>query len=496
MRQALIVAYAAQAYIALIGFLLLPVYMDHLGPEAFGLVGFSMALQAWLQLLDLGMSSALSRELSLFRAGQYDAVLARAKIRALEWIFGTLSVMAAGALLIGRGAIASTWFSIERLTVDEVSSCVALMAVTAALRLFGGLYRAALTGMERQLRLNAVLSLFATAKALGVIPVLAYVSSSPQMFFAYQALVGALELVALGRAFYRVMPPAPASPLPHLAACRSMLPTAGAVAAVSFLSLVITQLDKVLLPRFIPLSDFGRFTLVTAMAGGILIIAGPMGQILQPRMTILSAGQRDAELRRLYSTASRLASALFFSVGGGLAVFAEPIMWVWTGDRILAEGIAPTLTFYSLANAIVGVLTMPYLLQFAHGNLGLHVAGSLIMTIFVVPAMYLAAASHGALGTAIVAFSANALYLVLWIPLVHHRLLPEMVFRWPLAQVAPPAAVAMAVLLIASVLGPVGAGRLVSAAWCGAAMLAAFLAAVSIAARSEPSPGWWVLRRD
>lgn len=51
--------YLGQAYALLIGILILPFYLRHLGAEAYGLIGFFAVLQAWLQLLDAGMSPAL-----------------------------------------------------------------------------------------------------------------------------------------------------------------------------------------------------------------------------------------------------------------------------------------------------------------------------------------------------------------------------------------------------------------------------------------------------
>ena len=40
--------YLGQAYALLIGILILPFYLGHLGAEAYGLIGFFAVLQAWL----------------------------------------------------------------------------------------------------------------------------------------------------------------------------------------------------------------------------------------------------------------------------------------------------------------------------------------------------------------------------------------------------------------------------------------------------------------
>jgi len=43
-------------YTTVIGIVIFPLYLQYLGAEAFGLVGFFTVLQAWMQLLDMGMS--------------------------------------------------------------------------------------------------------------------------------------------------------------------------------------------------------------------------------------------------------------------------------------------------------------------------------------------------------------------------------------------------------------------------------------------------------
>lgn len=54
--------YLGQFYIAFVGILILPLFLKHMGAEAYGLIGFFTMLQGWLQLLDLGMSPTMGRE--------------------------------------------------------------------------------------------------------------------------------------------------------------------------------------------------------------------------------------------------------------------------------------------------------------------------------------------------------------------------------------------------------------------------------------------------
>ena len=494
-KRIVITSYIAQGYISLLGIAFMPVYMRHMGAEAFGLVGFFLMLQAWLQLLDLGLSPTLSREMSLYRAGTLDAAAAWQRLRSMEWLLGLLALAALAALLILQDRIATEWLSFEHLSSHEVADCIGAMAVTAALRWLMGLYRAGLIGLERQMWVIGASALFATLKFVGVVPLLVYLSAVPLTFFGYQALVGLLEFLAFAWAMYRALPGAPASPLPAWNALRAMLPVAGAMAFMAGVWVFLTQIDKLMLSRLLPLKEYGYFTLAVVVAGGVLVLVPPLNQVLQPRMTILASQGRDGDLCGLYRQATQLVTAVFFALGGTLALFAEPLLYAWTGDAQTAQAAAPILFWYGLANALIGLLVLPFMLQFAHGYLRLHVIGNVIMAITLLPLLVYAAVRFGGAGAGATLLTANLLFLTLWIPLVHRRLLPDMVWTWPLRDVGRVAMAVIGFLAMAHWLLPRAENRLLALLMIGLVFLAALFAGLLAGERSRGVVMGWVGNR-
>ena len=57
-------AFAGKTWAVLLQLLLVPQYIRLLGIEFYGLVGFYMTLQAAFQILDLGVSQTVTRELA------------------------------------------------------------------------------------------------------------------------------------------------------------------------------------------------------------------------------------------------------------------------------------------------------------------------------------------------------------------------------------------------------------------------------------------------
>ena len=58
LKRNLIANYLGQGWTALMGLAFIPLYINYLGIEAYGLIGLFAVLQGWLVLLDLGMTPA------------------------------------------------------------------------------------------------------------------------------------------------------------------------------------------------------------------------------------------------------------------------------------------------------------------------------------------------------------------------------------------------------------------------------------------------------
>ena len=86
-KRNIVANYAGQLYATLIGVLLVPLYVETMGVEAYGLVGFFSMLQGWFMLLDMGLTPTIGRETARFNGGAIDALGLRRLLRAFEGIF-------------------------------------------------------------------------------------------------------------------------------------------------------------------------------------------------------------------------------------------------------------------------------------------------------------------------------------------------------------------------------------------------------------------------
>jgi O-antigen/teichoic acid export membrane protein len=435
LKRNILANYLGQAYAGVIGIIMLPVYLRHMGAEAYGLVGFFTMLQAWFQLLDLGLTPTLSRELSRYRAGIMDETQTATLVRVTEWFFGGLGVVGALAVGLAAGWIARDWLKPQHLSVGEMQLCVVLMAGMIAPRWLVGLYRGGLAGLEQMVSLNVAGIALATLRFVGVLAVLLLWTTRPSGFFAYQLGVAFVELAVIRMLFYRAFSMRTAAVRPRFQTLRSVLGVAGSMAFLAGLWVVISQTDKLVLSWILSLQSYGFFVVAVTLAGGISLLAGPMTQALQPRFAVLFAQGEQAALVKLYRTATQMTTAVVFAIAGVLACFAEPVLRAWTGSVVTAREAARILPLYALGNAVATLLVLAFLVQFAFGKLRWHVLGNCLFSLIWIPGVYLAARQAGAVGAGWVWLGGNLAYLCFWLPYVHRRLLPGLWRRWLLGDV-------------------------------------------------------------
>jgi O-antigen/teichoic acid export membrane protein len=184
------------------------------------------------------------------------------------------------------------------------------------------------------------------------------------------------------------------------------------------------------LSRLLPLADYGYFTLAVLVAGGVWVISGPVSLALMPRMARLEAEGDHAGLIRVYRQATQMVAVIAGAACATLAFCAEPLLWAWTGDAVLAHQAAPVLILYALGNGILSITAFPYYLQYAKGNLQLHLLGNTVFVMLLIPSIIWAAGKYGGSGAGYVWLIMNLVCFIFWLPFLHHKFVPGLHWKW------------------------------------------------------------------
>lgn len=448
LKKNIVANYFGQAWQALMGVAFVPLYIKYLGMEAYGLIGIFAVLQAWLVLLDMGMKPSLGREMARFTAGAHDAQSIRDLLRSIELVGIAIAGVIAIAIWAVSGWLATHWVNAKHLPTVAVAHAFAVMGLVTALRFIQDIYMSSTIGLQRQVHQNVVAGITATVRGIGAVALLAWVSPTVEAFFLWQALLSIITVALFAGIVYRALPKAPQPARFSGQALMNIWHFAAGVIVITFLSLLLTQVDRILLSRLLSLEAFGYYALAGVVAGVLSMLTGPVCTALYPRFTELVTIGDEAGLKAIYHQGAQIVTVLTGSAAILLVVFGYRVLHLWTGNPALAQKVAPLVAFMAIGTLFNGLLWLPYQLQLAHGWTSLTIMTDIVAVSFFVPAILWVVPTYGAIGAARVWVVLNASVLLIEIFLMHRRLLRDEMWSWYSRDVALPLAAATAAGLL------------------------------------------------
>lgn len=421
----------------LLNIVAVPLYLSQLGVEQYGLIGFALVVQTWINLLEVGMSGTLGREMTRLTIGDISEVSVHSFLRSLDWLClgGLILLPSIGWLTSGWWA--QEWFTNHTLPSGVIDETTVLIIALAAVRLAGTLYRGGLIGRDRQVFISLV---SITSSILRLALPLPFIWATPDVRIVVGAwlIISAAELVvlrlALSQGFctrFRWW---------HFS-LREIWQRAhlwGSIGLIALAWTAITQTDKLVLSRVLPLAEYGRFTLVMILSNAILTIIAPISFAFQPGMTSAAARGNRQEIARLARHATRMFMVLMVAPAFALAAVPKLAVIAWTGQVAVAQAVSDYLGPYVIGSALVGFSAVVYLIQYAYGDLTRHLRAYAFLAVLLIPGEVIVATRFGPLGAAWLWFAVNFILFASYYPLIFRRFLPGEAKRW-YALIAPPA---------------------------------------------------------
>ncbi|MCW3101004.1 MAG: hypothetical protein JWL77_6622 [Chthonomonadaceae bacterium] len=495
-RRNVLASFAGKMLTALLSLAFTPLFSRLLGIEAYGLIGFSVTLNAALNLLDMGFSATMNREMAqltvpregvgpadsatvqipMERAGE-----ARTLVRTLERIYWPICLLIALGIAALAPTLAHHWVHVERLHPGTVQKAIVLMGLSLALQWPFTLYEGGLMGLQRQVLLNSIAVLVAVLRNVVPLLILHY-SPSIVTYFLWQVVVSGVMTGSVWLALWRALPVSAQKPKFDPAVLQRIWKFAVGMAGITTVNLLITQADKGVLSRVFPLTTLGYYTLAIGAAGAIYYLVAPINNALFPRFVQMFAQEDTVSLARLYHAGCQAMSVIILPVGLVMAVFGREVMLLWTRDATTAAHTAGMVGWLAAGFVCNGLMTLPFSLQTAAGWTRLTLIVSTAWAIAIVPLLLLATHLFGPVGAAMVWFLMNFSHLFTILPFVHRRLLKGELARWYWQDSALPALAAGLVVFLFRLLPPVTGSRIGVSLW----LIVVWFCAVSAAMLVSP----------
>jgi O-antigen/teichoic acid export membrane protein len=475
-KRNLIASIAGTAVSGMVAVALVPLYVHFLGIEAFGLIAFHTSVTVVVTLLDLGFGAAVNREVA--RRGADDA---RGVVRSVQPLYAAIALGAGAALFLLAPWMATQWFSPRALPPETVTTTLRLLAGAVALRFPYGLYAAALMGAQRHVPLNGIVVAAAVLRAAAAVVLLAVLQADVRAVMSAELVIAGLQTLVAAALVYRFFPAAQTQ-----ARLQALWSFARSAAAIGILSGLVSQVDKLVVSKVLPLATFGGYAVAVTIGAIVMTAMQPFHAAAFPRLTQLAARGEHDGVARLYGRATRTMSAILFPLAVMAAFFMRELIVLWSGSFALAEEIHLAAVLVMAGSACYALTTLMYSLQLAHGWLTPPLVLNVASLCVLAPVSAWSAVRFGAAGPAATWFGVQAIVLAADVVTTHRRLLPG--YSW-IRDVAPPLLASLAVAILARLaidaLRPASATLL--AALLGMSGMVALGAAALTAMRRSPA---------
>jgi O-antigen/teichoic acid export membrane protein len=349
--------WVAMAAGMVVPFFLTPFVVRHLGPLAYGVWILAVSTVSYLNLLDLGLRSAIVRFVSK-NATAGKIVEAQKAIGAALWFrFGMAAVVS--LLSIALAVAFPHIFKVPHDLQRAGQITVLLCAMGVAMGLVSGVFGAVLSGINRFDVLSSISVSQTLARALGVFLILR--SGHGLVTLAYwEFTIGLVGSLVTWVAAVKTYPPC------HLRLSRPDIATLRMIWSYSFKTFIIIiavqivfYTDNIVVGAFL---SVGAVTLYS-IAGSLAMYSGQvstsMGTTFIPMASSLDASGQASSLQKLLLRGTQAMLGLMLPIGLTLLLRGKTFIGLWMGPQYSETSgtvlqILLISQFFTIANSTAG----------------------------------------------------------------------------------------------------------------------------------------------
>ncbi len=448
-----------------------PLYIKFMGIESYGLVGFFGTLMATLSVLDMGLNGTLNREMAMRSALPGQEQTSRDLLRTVEVIYWSVALILGALIVLLAPAIAANWIKSSTLAVTDIQQTLMIMGLVVVMRWPFALYQGGLMGLQKQVLVNGLNSLFATFRGLGAIAVLWMVAPSIKAFFWFQVLASSLETLAAMYFLWSAISVTARRSRFRISLLREIRGYATAMMGIGVAATVMTQIDKIVISKFFTLDLLGYYCLAWTVGTSLIRFASPISSAIFPRFAQLVSIQDSAIITNLYHKSAQLMSVVILPLAAVIGLYSHEVLFFWTGIPKVANETGLVTAILILGSVCNAVNNIPLAMQLAYGWISLPFWTNVVAAMLFTPVVILLIETFGLPGAGLSWLFLNLVYVLIQVPIMHQRILKGELFNWCLHDIVIPGLGALAPVMFCKIFldqpsSKTGVLFLLGVAWC------------------------------
>jgi len=349
--------------VVICSFVSVPLFIKWLGIESYGVIGFFISVQALLSMMDLGIGTALTREVSNPGSTAHIGAI-------LRWVDRAYIVYA--VVLIPVSSILAWvtlqyWLNAPATQFWEGVTCGFLCLAASAGRVAIAGYQGILRGARAEVSLNVIVAIGALMKGPIAAVVLYFTESGLVGFGILHAAATLFECFALRRVSWsRIRSVSAPDPSGSVAQIERFVVNALKLGGVAVAGVIAANADKFVASKLFSATTLAHYLVGAQGAAVIFMVTGPVFYFFLPQLSQAADNRDHNLLSERYLLAVRIFLVLVVPLTITILWWAEPLLFLWTRSQEVASGASGCLRFLVTAAFFSSLQHWPYAIQVAH----------------------------------------------------------------------------------------------------------------------------------
>jgi len=392
----IIANYAGRVWGFLSAFIFVPFYLRFLGNESYGIVSFYAVVLGFLAFADAGLTATLNREFARSdKTPSYKANL----LATVETIYICICFIIITSIWFLAPLIASRWLKSGSIASHDIIFFVRLIGIGVAFQLIASLYQGGLMGLQKQVLANSLLIGYGIMRS-GIILIPLYFFPALPTYFSWQIGITIIYFIIL-----RVIVKKEIQIDMKVKFSKIILADiwhfAAGMFALSILSSILIQADKLVVSNLFSLSEFGFYTLASTFSQVPLMLVTPIGSAILPKFTQNISINNQANVILLFRKTTFIVVALASFITFFLAAYAPDILLLWTHNIDLMNNVSQVARILCVGTLFQATQLIVYYLAIANGYTKINILLGIFSVIFFVPTLFISITYLGIVGTGI-----------------------------------------------------------------------------------------------
>jgi O-antigen/teichoic acid export membrane protein len=330
-----------------VAFMLTPFLLRQLGAEDYGLSILVGSVLAYTELLDFGLSSAITKYVAEYHA-RHELAQARPLLTSALRLYALIGIMVAAGGLVAATVFAQL-FNVSPQQSTSAMWVMALGGLSAGLARPASITHAVLRGLQRFDLLNLGKMASVSLSTIAVVTTVLMGGGVVGMVAVGIPILLIVQVFMLGL----IRRAAPELTVDWRGGAPRHVATFVSFSTSTFLinlsGLVWTKTDEILIGLFLPVASITPYSIARRIGEMPQVLADQFMANLMPLASQFNAKDEHVHLRALFLTSTRITLAIATPLACAPLMLAAPILTVWLGAA------------YTAAAPLVYVLTIAFL---------------------------------------------------------------------------------------------------------------------------------------